>query len=238
MSSGRGWSVVVTCEHGGHDVPAEYRALFRGHAAELTSHRGWDPGTLALARELARRLDAPLVSATLTRLLVDLNRSPHNPRVFSSFTRGLPRAERRALLERFHVPHWAAARAALARSMTDQRRVLHLAVHSFTPVFDSLTRKADLALLYDPARHAERSFADRWLRALARLDPTRVLRRNAPYRGSADGLTTALRREHPATRYLGIEVEVNQRHVGRGGRFPPWVADALVRSLEHVLPEA
>jgi hypothetical protein len=37
------------------------------------------------------------------------------------------------------------------------------------------------------------------------------VRRNAPYRGDSDGLTSALRRERSAERYLGIELELNQR---------------------------
>jgi predicted N-formylglutamate amidohydrolase len=235
VSARRRWSIVVTCEHGGHDVPSEHRALFRGHADILRSHRGWDPGTLHLARELAERLDAPLVASTTTRLLIDLNRSPHNARAFSTVTRGLPRAERAALLERFHRPHWEAARAAVARGLLGGRRVLHLGVHSFTPVLDGVVRTPDLALLYDPAREPECALAVAWTRSLARALPGYAVRRNDPYRGSTDGLTTALRRSHVAARYVGIEIEVNQRHVGRGGRFPQWVADALADTFEEVL---
>jgi predicted N-formylglutamate amidohydrolase len=177
------------------------------------------------------------VSSTVTRLLVDLNRSPHNPRVFSSVTRRLPRAERLALLERFHAPHWAAVREAVARGIAHQGRVLHLAIHSFTPVLDGVTRKPDIALLYDPARPGERSLAAAWLAALTAAEPSRVHRRNDPYRGAADGLTTALRREHPDARYVGIEVEVNQRHIGRDGCFPDWVARALAGTLEGLLDD-
>ena len=216
-------------------MPPRYEPLFQEHGELLASHRGWDPGALALARDLAKRLDARLVSATVTRLLVDLNRSRHNPRVFSTVTRARARAERLELLERFHAPHWQAVHAAVARGVAERGRVLHLAVHSFTPVLDGVTRKADLALLYDPARRAERALAHAWTRALRAAAPVRVVRRNDPYRGAADGLTTALRREHPETRYLGIEVEVNQRHVGGDGRFPEWVADALTGSLQRVL---
>jgi predicted N-formylglutamate amidohydrolase len=235
MKSRAGWSVVVTCEHGGHDVPADYGEHFRGHARSLTSHRGWDPGTLRLAQLLAKRFDAPLVSATVTRLLVDLNRSPHNPRVFSPLTRGLPRSERLELLERFHAPHWDAAREAVQRGLARGRRVLHLGIHSFTPVFDGVIRRPDVALLYDPARESERALAGDWLRALASAEPGRVHRRNDPYRGSADGLTTALRKVHADARYVGIEVEVNQRHVEPNGCFPAWVADALTTSLAGAL---
>jgi predicted N-formylglutamate amidohydrolase len=213
----------------------ERRALFRGHADLLRSHRGWDAGALHLSRELARRFDAPLVASTTTRLLVDLNRSPHNARAFSTVTRGLPRAERAALLERFHRPHWELVRAAVARGLVSGGRVLHLGVHSFTPVLDGVVRAPDLALLYDPAREPERTLAVAWTRALAVALPRRAVRRNDPYRGSADGLTTALRRSQAAARYVGIEIEVNQKHVGHAGRFPKWVADALAETLAETM---
>jgi predicted N-formylglutamate amidohydrolase len=234
-----GWAVLVTCEHGGNDVPAELRALFRGRTRLLESHRGWDSGALGLASGLATELGAPLVASTLTRLVVDLNRSPHNPRVFSEVTRPLPRAERLRLLERWHRPHWAAVRGAIERGIRDRGRVLHLAIHSFTPVLDGVRRRADFAVLYDPARSPERELAVAWARALAAGLPDRVVRRNYPYRGNTDGLTTAMRRERPASEYVGLEIEINQRHlgrsVGRRVRFPAWVDDALVNTLSEVL---
>lgn len=228
------WALLVTAEHGGNDVPPEHRALFRGRKALLASHRGWDLGTLDLARRLASDLGAPLLSATVTRLLVDLNRSPHNPRAFSEVTRTLPLGERRALLERWHRPHWEAARAAIREGIRERGQVLHLGIHSFTPVLNGVTRKPDVALLYDPARAAERRLAVAWARALAVALPGRVVRRNDPYRGNTDGLATAMRRELAASRYLGIEIEINQRHVGRDGRFPAWVTQSLLGTLSEV----
>ena len=62
--------LLVTCEHGGNRVPKRYRRLFAGWESVLASHRGYDPGALTLARELARAFDAPLVASTVTRLLV------------------------------------------------------------------------------------------------------------------------------------------------------------------------
>ena len=200
-------SPLLTCEHGGNRVPREYRALFRGSEALLASHRGFDPGALALARSLARAFSGELIAATTTRLLVDLNRSPHNPAVFSELTRSLVRERRQALLARYHRPHWERVRAAIvARSGP----VLHLAVHSFVPVLRGARREFELGILYDPGRRRERSLAKAWQRQLRAGTPSLRVRRNAPYRGDADGLTTALRRELPARRYLGLELEINQ----------------------------
>lgn len=201
--------LLLTCEHGGNAVPAGWRPLFEGRLKLLASHRGWDPGALPLARQLARRTGSPLVAATTTRLLVDLNRSPRNPAAFSEITRGLPRAEREALLARYHRPHWDRVRAALAAG--GERKTVHVAVHSFTPVWKGEPRHIGIGLLYDPRRIGERTFASAWQRLLAQRLPGVEIRRNAPYRGDADGLTTGLRREYAGHRYLGIELEVNQR---------------------------
>jgi predicted N-formylglutamate amidohydrolase len=159
----------------------------------------------------------------VTRLLVDLNRSPHHPRVFSEWTRGLAAAERARLLARHHAPHRAAVESDVAEQVRRGRRVVHLAVHSFTPELDGVVRTADLALLYDPARQ------------LATVLPRLAVRRNQPYRGASDGLTTWLRRRYPAEAYLGIEIEVSQRLLGAGGRFPREISVALAECLGTAL---
>ena len=61
------------------------------------------------------------------------------------------------------------------------------------------------------------------------------VRRNYPYRGYADGLTTHLRRRHRGRCYLGIEIEVNQKHVLGGAREWRMLREVLVRSLGDVV---
>ena len=87
--------LLVSCEHGGNGVPAEYRALFAGAGDVLTTHRALDIGAATVARAFGRRLGVAPFTASVTRLVVDLNRSPGNRNVFSQYTRSLP-AERRA----------------------------------------------------------------------------------------------------------------------------------------------
>ena len=105
MSAQRHASLVLTCEHGGNRVPKEYAQLFRGARSALSSHRGWDPGALDLGRRMARRSGRSLHACTWTRLLIEPNRSVHNPRIWSSYTRELPREERERILERYWRPH-------------------------------------------------------------------------------------------------------------------------------------
>jgi len=179
----------------------------------LRSHRGWDPGALALARFLARELDRPLLAVTCSRLLVEANRASTNPRIWSRFTKALPKAERERILERYWRPHRAAVEKAVAAAAR-RGRVVHVAVHSFAAELDGRVRNADVGLLYDSRRKHEAAFCRRWAASLRRLEPELRVRFNYPYSGRADGLTTWMRRLHPERRYLGIELEINQALVG------------------------
>lgn len=227
--------LLLTCEHGGARVPAAYASLFEGRERLLASHRGHDRGALALARLLARRLEAPSVFATTTRLLVDLNRSLGHPRLLSEFTRPLAPSLRTALLAHHWGPHRAAIDAQLARLAAHGRRVVHIAVHSFTPVLRGHRRGFEIGLLYDPARAPERRFARDWQHALTGAEPRWRVRRNQPYRGTSDGLTSALRRHFPRERYLGIELEVNQRLLVGDARRARAVGRAIAASLSVAL---
>jgi len=238
LTRGRGGSgtttILVTCEHGGNEVPPAYVRLFGGAAEALASHRGWDAGALPLARGLARLLDAPLHVATVSRLVVDLNRSMHHPHVFSEWTRTLGREERRELLRRHHEPHRDDLDREVAAAVAAGHRVVHLGVHTFTPALNGRPRRADVALLYDPGRPAERGLVASWVDALASALPDLAVRRNQPYRGATDGLTTWLRRRHGEP-YLGIELEVNQRLLRDDGRFPARIGEAVAGGLRRAL---
>jgi predicted N-formylglutamate amidohydrolase len=208
-------ALLVTCEHGGHGVPARYGDLFARQAELLRTHRGFDAGSLAMARDLAGLLRAPLVYSTTTRLLVDLNRSVGHPRLFSEVTRGLPPAERERILAKHYRPYRRQVEDWVA---TQRRPVVHVSSHSFTPVLDGEVRNADIGLLYDPRRSRERALAARWKAAILEREPGLRVRFNYPYAGRADGLTSAMRRRFPDARYAGIELEINQRCLPPAGR--------------------
>lgn len=226
--------IIVTCEHGGNRVPARYTHLFRGLRRALASHRGFDAGALVMARSLARAFDAPLVASTVTRLLVELNRSPWNRKLFSEATTALPAVERERIVATYYLPYRQDVETRIARAAAMRRRVVHISSHSFAPVLDGRVRNADIGLLYDPARGAEATLAARWQTAFARHAPSLRVRRNYPYAGNADGLTTFLRRRFDAGVYVGFELELNQAIVAA----PAGSWRALRRSVIVTLREA
>jgi predicted N-formylglutamate amidohydrolase len=212
---------LITCEHGGNRIPAAYRDLFHEHEIVLNSHRGYDAGALTMAKELARAFDAPLVSSTVSRLLVDLNRSMGHPRLHVQAVRDQSRETRHAIVERYYRPYRTKVEHYVHRSVARGRRVVHVSSHSFTPMLDGQVRTADIGLLYDPGRSGEAALAERWQAALESLAPELNVRRNYPYAGKGDGLTRHLRQRYSPRAYIGIELEINQKHVE--GPVRSWV---------------
>lgn len=220
--------LFLSCEHAGNEVPTELRSFFAGHEDVLHTHRGLDIGALDLLLAL-RPLAAQSAYTTLSRLCIDMNRSEGHPQLFSSFMSGLAPRQRQMLLQRYR-DHRSRFTARMSKAIAEGGDVLHIAVHSFTPVLNGVERRMDIGLLYDPSRAHERSFCHTWRKAILQRMPEVVVRMNQPYKGIADGFPTALRKVFPA-HYAGIELEVNQRSA-HGGRMDKGLKATLSETLK------
>lgn len=209
-------ALVITCEHASNAVPR-----FLTHIPEevLESHRGYDIGAYGVYRRLVRRLHPDFyIAGKFSRLVVDLNRSENHPGLLSKYTQGLDSATRERILEIWRRHH-DAVESFVAKAIADVRsqgqgmdapRVIHLGIHSFTPVLNNVVRNADIGILYDPARTWEAQVATSIIEEIQARAPGLRIRRNYPYLGKSDGLTTSLRKKFgPA--YAGIEIEINQK---------------------------
>jgi predicted N-formylglutamate amidohydrolase len=205
-------SVVVSCEHAGNKIPKAYQKYFAGAGAVVESHRGWDPGSKQIGLQIANTLEAPLFMTETTRLLVECNRSLDHPQLFSEYSRDLPLEEKNELLKKFYHPHRQAV-FELITKLIEHSRVLHLSVHTFTPVLNGETRTTDIGLLFDDSRKPELEFCEAWAKKLKEASPNYQIDFNKPYLGIDDGFTTYLRGRFDEEDYLGIEIEVNQRWV-------------------------
>ncbi len=224
--------IVLTAEHASNRFPARYGTL-----GVRWSHIAWDEGSKELARALGKALQAPVIEGRWSRMLIDLNRSLHHPKVIPAVSFGvrvrgnenLTADERRRRADKYYTPFRESVRAALEDAIARRGRCLHLGVHTFVPKLDGEVRNADIGLLYDPARRWERNVAARIAPVLA--DAGFRVRRNYPYRGSADGHTTALRRDLSDRRYAGIEIEVNQALLGKWSSVTTRIAAAFAKVL-------
>lgn len=203
--------LIMTCEHAVNVIPHEYQSLFLPHRELLSTHKAIDLGALEIAQHLSSQFNCELFSASASRLLIDCNRSLHDPHCFSEITHPLPPQDKEAIITNYYLPFRNQVEECI-RGHIKKYQVLHLSIHSFTPVLNGVVRNAGIGLLYDPKRHGEKEVARLWRGVLECESPYRV-RMNYPYRGTSDGFASALRKRYSEVDYLGFEVEVNQELV-------------------------
>jgi predicted N-formylglutamate amidohydrolase len=204
-------NLIVTCEHAGNQVPDGYSHIFAGHEEALKSHRGWDPGALEVARFLAAEFSAPLFSCETTRLLVETNRSLTNHQLFSEYSAQLDATQRELLLETYYHPYRNSVEEVISKIA---KPVLHLSMHTFTPILNNTIRSVDVGILFDPDRKSESDFCKKLGDGLEQELSLLMTKFNEPYNGTDDGFTTYLRSKFEDHAYLGIEIEINQKYIG------------------------
>ncbi len=213
MDSHLSRKVLITCEHAGYHIPKKYRKWFRGAESVLKSHRGWDPGALKLAETLSESWKVPLLSYRFSRLLIEPNRSEHHHQLYSEYTRKADKEIKMALLEYYYRPYRDKVYKAVRDGISQSGNLLHISIHTFTPVLHGKIRDFDIGLLYDPKRGSEKMFATGLKAGLSEIFQIRM---NRPYKGTSDGLVTTLRKHFHAEQYIGLELEINQKHYEKG----------------------
>ncbi|NDK54395.1 N-formylglutamate amidohydrolase [Pontibacter fetidus] len=226
--------LLLTCEHGGNQVPAVYTSLFKEKQEVLNSHEGYDIGALELFKELEPLADKTFYAET-SRLLVELNRSLHHAKLFSDITKDIHDDEKAAILKEYYFPYREQVEHLIDDFVMAGRQVLHVAVHTFTPELNGEVRETDIGLLYDPKRKLEQTICRRWKQELQNCAEDIVVRFNYPYLGIADGFPTYLRRKFTDEQYIGVELEVNQKFVQTDEARWEYLKRAIYTSLEATL---
>lgn len=239
-------TLLLTCEHATNDIPRAYRRFFnlrrvvsgpwgrKRIGALLNDHWGYDLGVLGTARYLQRAVRAPLYAFSYSRLFLEAD-SYRRSSLFSTIMLGLPQSEQEQLHVRYWVPYAKRIEEFVRKQHSKGRQVVHIASHSFTPTLNGVRRACDVGVLFDPKRKAEAQFARSLHRELQSLLPGYRVRKNYPYTGASEGLVTYFRKRFTDRRYIGIEIEVNNRHVRRPTRQGLIIRRALALALRTVL---
>lgn len=224
--------VVLTCEHAGNMIPVEFVELFQDGKKVLNSHRGYDVGTLDLFHRLQDLADYSFFNTT-SRLLVELNRSPGHRQLFSEFTKPLSNEVKQRIMQNYYFPYRDEIEQLIHQEISSGEKLLHISVHSFTPVLKGKVRNTDIGLLFDPAKAQEKDLVRIWKFNFGKMAPSLKMRFNYPYLGRANGFTTYLRKKNPKN-YLGIELEVNQSFC-ENNRMGEKISNIIHNSLQETL---
>ena len=202
---------VIVVDHASSRIP---RAL--GNLgltpAQLQQHIAWDIGALAVARDVAKALDAPLVAQNYSRLVIDCNRDPKEatsiPAVSEStevpgnigLSDEQKLARRRGIFDLYHDR----IRALLDARVASNRPTILVAQHSMTNIYKGIRRDMHAAVLYN----RDRRFAGLVLDALRR-ETGLIIGDNQPYFVSDETDYTIPR--HGEIRGLPhVEIEIRQ----------------------------
>ena len=214
--------LILTCEHASNKLPAAFKKAVPADVQE--THRAYDIGACSVFRKLVKFAKPEFFcEGKFSRLFVDLNRTITNKSAFCEYYETLEASDKAAAVKAKAqaTAYWQEYRAAIekfvesaikpnTRAAKSKPSVVHLGIHSFTPVLNGKVRNADIGILYDPSRPLECAYANVIKAEIKRLYPTMKVRFNYPYKGSSDGLTTTLRKKF-GPRYVGIEIEINQK---------------------------
>jgi hypothetical protein len=140
-------NILITCEHGGNQIPMRYRTFF--DEKRLEENAAWDQATLDLALSLSEKIDVPCFTHQTSRLLVDVNLSLGSEPLFCLDTSLLGDADRHSILERYYFPY----RLRIENTITmSEKAVLHLSVHT------SFVQPADVVLVFNSGRLLEKEY--------------------------------------------------------------------------------
>lgn len=224
---------VLVCDHASNRIP-DHLGDFGLTPLQRLDHIAWDPGALSVALRLLGALDAPLVYSTVSRLVIDCNRSETAPdlmTVLSERTRiaaneNLSEDERRTRIARYHGPFHAAIDDLLdARAARGQASIL-VAVHSFTPIYRDIARPWPIGLIHGIEPRYTRALFE----ALKAEDPDLNVGWNQPY-AALNGVTHTLETHGDGRRLDATMIEIRNDEILEERGVTLW-ANRLARCLQ------
>lgn len=207
--------VLLLCDHASNRVPDDIDLGI--DPALLDRHIAIDIGAAPLTRALASALDAPAILATVSRLVIDLNREVGHGGLIPERSDGhtifgnvdLDPADR---IARFHRPYHARIEAEIDRC----RPTLIVAVHSFTPALE--TGGADRPWEVGILSNRDRRAADIILSLL--MKQGFVVGDNQPYSGEL--LNATLDRHAEGNGIPSFSLEIRNDRIGDDAGVARW----------------
>lgn len=198
----------MLCEHASNFIPNNYNSLGLSNDS-LHKHIAWDIGALEVAKIMADALDAPLIYANYSRLLLDLNRDLQaiDSIVESSEDIVIPGNQSLSEVERLHrqqlyAPFHDAAERIIANKNDTNNILMVISIHSFTPIYHGKQRPWHIGVL----SNSDRRLADALLRVLSTQSEI-IIGDNEPY-APTDGVyhSMALHGEKHALPCVMLEI--------------------------------
>jgi len=152
--------VVLSCDHGSDEIPAEYGNLGMSSAHVEECSSGMDKGAASVFEHLVQELDCRGIRSRISRLVVDMNRYVDQDELIPEHwggkpipgNRGLSRAARQQRIARYHAPYHRALVELLVACERRHGVAFYFAIHAMAPEFEGEVRDMDFALICNRGR--------------------------------------------------------------------------------------
>jgi predicted N-formylglutamate amidohydrolase len=201
-------------DHASNEIPEDLRGLGLDPAL-LEEHIAWDIGTELLAKLLRLKLGGRLVTANVSRLVIDMNREPDHPglipersdKIAIPGNLNLSDAERQRRLDEYFHPYHDRIGAELDAIATRSRGAILIALHSFTPSMNGVDRPWHCGVLYNRDNTLAKRTLE-WLKGKNVPGGTTplIVGDNEPYSGKLLNYTMDRHAEARGLRYLSFEI--------------------------------
>ena len=201
--------LLIVADHAGKHFPRRLEQLGVSDA-ECERHIAWDIGIGAVCRLLGQALDAVVIRQNYSRLVIDCNRTPGSETSIADLSEstavpgniGLSERDKLARVREIFQPYHHRIADELDRRRKAGRSTALISVHSFTPVYKTVTRAWHVGVLYN----RDRRFAQILMELLHREDGL-VVGDNEPYSVTdASDYTIPVHGEQRDLHHVAIEI--------------------------------
>ena len=232
--------MMIACDHASNRIPAKLDML--GLSPDLMElHIAYDIGARQVAMQLAERFNAPLLHASYSRLVLDLNRFPDDPAMFPDVSdqhevpgnRKLENADKQLRIDTLFRPYHDMHSTMVQKLKKQFVKPIIVSIHSFTDQMDGATRPWHFGVLWD----RDRALAEQLLENLNQQSSAHpaglLIGDNKPYHArEPQGYSIA---EHAAKQQVEMAlIEIRQDLIADdvGQR---WAADVLHDVIAPIL---
>lgn len=234
LNAGGAGGFLIIADHAGNKMPKSLGTLGLS-TGDRKKHVSWDPGTAEIAALLAKKLNAPAIMSTYSRLVFDLNRGRTSPEAMRETYDGIAvpgnkklsaahkNARRREIFDAYH----AAVEKQLMQMKKRKIAPFIIALHSFTPVMQGKKRPWQIGVLWD----IDRKTAKKTIAAIKKQNPRLTVGDNKPYSLKSANVAENSLKRHAVRRHLPhVVVEFRQDLVATRRGAEKW-ADLFCRAL-------
>jgi predicted N-formylglutamate amidohydrolase len=216
--------ILLSCLHATNKIPEKYKSLYKSNLVVsgqwgqdrvgniIKDHWGSDIGALKVARFLSSKTSLPLVYFPLSRLFIEPENIDDLPYSLYTepFASDITDSEKKKWYKTHWLPYIKEIESRIEQANKKGMPLIHIVIHTFTPVKNGKPQNGDIGILFDPKRSLEKVLANEINKELKKKLPKYEIMNNRPYRGDSEGLTQYFREKYP--QYLGIEIEISNKH--------------------------